>query len=106
MNAVENEVRELIEKELAAANERFPQFRSAHEGYAVLLEEVDEANDEMQQLHGHMEVLWLRIKQNLRMLDNTERIYDSAVYLACEAIQIAAMARKFMDMIMQQRSCK
>ena len=36
MNAVENDVRVLVGKELAAANERFPQFHSAHEGYAVI----------------------------------------------------------------------
>lgn len=32
MNAIENQVRELVAVELAAANERFPQFHSAHEG--------------------------------------------------------------------------
>ena len=32
MNAVENDGRALVDKELAAANERFPQFHSAHEG--------------------------------------------------------------------------
>ena len=42
MNAIENDVRALVDKELDAANERFPQFHSAHEGYAVILEEVEE----------------------------------------------------------------
>lgn len=32
MNAIENQVRELVAVELSAANERFPQFHSAHEG--------------------------------------------------------------------------
>ena len=42
MNAVENQVRELVKVELAAANEKFPPFHSAHEGWAVLKEEVEE----------------------------------------------------------------
>lgn len=42
MNVIENDVRALVDKELTAANERFPQFHSAHEGYAVILEEVEE----------------------------------------------------------------
>ena len=41
MNVIENDVRALVDKELTAANERFPQFRSQHEGYAVILEEFD-----------------------------------------------------------------
>lgn len=32
MNVIENDVRALVDKELTAANERFPQFHSAHEG--------------------------------------------------------------------------
>lgn len=42
MNTVENDVRALVDKELAAANERFPQFHSQHEGWAVIKEEVEE----------------------------------------------------------------
>ena len=36
MNAVLANVRQLVDVELAAANERFPQFHSQHEGWAVL----------------------------------------------------------------------
>jgi hypothetical protein len=33
MNAVSEDVEKLVEKELEAANERFPQFHSPHEGW-------------------------------------------------------------------------
>lgn len=59
MNAVSEDVEKLVEKELEAANERFPQFHSPHEGWAVMQEEA----------------------------------------AACEAIQVAAMARKYLDMM-------
>ena len=41
MNAVLANVRQLVDVELAAANERFPQFHSQHEGWAVLKEEAE-----------------------------------------------------------------
>jgi len=36
-----------IEDEYARARKKFPDFNSAHEGYAVILEELDEAWDEI-----------------------------------------------------------
>lgn len=42
MNAIENDIRVLVGKELAEANERFPQFHSQHEGHSVIREELEE----------------------------------------------------------------
>ena len=61
-----------IKDELARARLKFPNFNSAHEGYAVLLEEVDE--------------LWAEIKANGDQTDMRD-----------EAIQIAAMAVRFIE---------
>ena len=36
-----------IKKELDSANNKFPQFKSTHEAYAVILEELDEFWDEV-----------------------------------------------------------
>lgn len=41
------EVTEAIENELSEANKAFPGFNSTHEGYAVILEEAQETEDEM-----------------------------------------------------------
>jgi hypothetical protein len=60
-------------REVASAKESWPPFNSAHEGFAVLLEEVDE-------LKAHV---WTNQKR--RDLD--------AMY--AEAIQVAAMAIRF-----------
>lgn len=57
MDAVRKDVRRLANKELEAANKRFPQFASPHEGQNV--------------------------------------VREAAVNLAVEAIQVAAMAKKF-----------
>jgi hypothetical protein len=65
---------QLVEKECVRAGARYPKFNSAHEGYAVLLEEVDE--------------LWLEVKKSLKNRD--------AEAMRAETIQVAAMALRFL----------
>jgi hypothetical protein len=60
-------------EELCRAMEKFPHFNSAHEGYAVLAEEVDE--------------LWDEVKKNSKT--------RSKDLMRAEAIQVAAMAMRF-----------
>ena len=70
MNSVEMILAE-VKAELHSAEEKFGPFASLHEGYAVLLEEVDE--------------LWAEIKSK----------ESSVPALRKEATQIAAMAVRF-----------
>ena len=62
-----------VTKEYEAAS-KFPLFNSAHEGYAVLAEEVDE--------------LWDEVKKNQKIRSEEK--------LRAEAKQVAAMALKLM----------
>ena len=102
MNAVENDIRVLVGKELAAANERFPQFHSAHEGYAVIQEEADELKEATDKVIGRMVSLWSRVKYGVKYGNDPERllqmISEDAINAACEAIQVAAMCKKFLEM--------
>lgn len=98
MNAVEKEVCRLVENELAAANEIFPKFHSAHEGFAVIQEEIDEAKDDMQEIELHAKCMWESVKQNVSCDNTATHIKKFAIRAACEAIQVAAMAQKFLDM--------
>lgn len=97
MNAAEPELRKLVGLELEAANRENPPFHSAHEGYAVILEEVEEVRDELDNLNTDVLFLWGAVKANnvIAMDDNACAIENHAVRLAAEAIQVAAMARKF-----------
>lgn len=69
-------IRDMIEQELERAA-KWPGFNSAHEGYAILLEEVDE--------------LWEHVKMNQKKRNLDE--------MRAEAVQVAAMAVKFIQMI-------
>ena len=62
----------LVKEELERANKTFPLFNSKHEGYGILLEEVDE--------------LWDEIK--------SKNATDSDIQAEC--LQVAAMALKLL----------
>ena len=97
MNAVMEKLPALVEEELEAANSMHTVFHSMHEGYAVLLEEVEEAHAEQLEAEFQLLQLWKAIKtDNARAAQNWARdVERSAIRLAAEAIQVAAMARKF-----------
>ena len=69
-----------VEEEVKRARALHGSMHSAHEGYAVLLEEIDE--------------LWAEIKQNPKKLsfDGQERLKRK---IRTEAVQVAAMAVRF-----------
>jgi len=62
-----------LEKELKVAMDKFPSFRSPHEGFAIILEELDE--------------LWEEVKQ--------QHDVRSTISMRYEATQVAAMALRF-----------
>ena len=73
------------------------QYASLHEGYAVLLEEVEEAESELERVKEEMSELWTCIKQN----DNKgasealRRIQTHAYFMLTEATQVNAVTQKF-----------
>lgn len=99
MNAVENQVRELVGVELASENKQFPQFHSPHEGWAVMLEECKELEDECHKISNEMEEMLSSIRMNDNCdIECAQVILRHTVFAACEAIQVAAMAQKYLDM--------
>lgn len=97
MNAVKDMIPELVEKELAAANEQYSPFASMHEGYAVLLEEVEEAKEALDMVDFHLGQMWRFIRADAAHLAKAtaKALNDQAIQLVAEAIQVVAMARKF-----------
>lgn len=96
-DVVKREIFNLIEKELAAANEKFPLFASNHEAFAVLLEEVEEAKEEALNLEIITNNIWIGTKEGHSaeaLHEQYTEAYRTALNLAVEAVQCAAMARK------------
>lgn len=100
MNAVEEDVKRLVEKELESANKHFPPFRSPHEGWAVIREEAEELRQETDDVEEALNILWERVRYNMQPHPRfATKIKERAISAACEAIQVAAMARKYLDML-------
>lgn len=94
------EVTEAIENELSEANKAFPGFNSTHEGYAVILEEAQETEDEMRKTGMNLNALWQATRMNQtpkQIREIAEAIRESARDMAAEAIQTAAMAEKLIQ---------
>ena len=85
--------------ELNAANLKNPSFRSMHEGYAVILEEMNEVDDALTWVKYYFADVWKHIKEDRPgMVQNYARkLEKQAVHLAAEVIQVAAMARKLQN---------
>ena len=99
MSEIKSEVENLVQKELESANQKFPVFHSDYEGAAVIFEETEEAESEMRGVNRHFASAWYSVKNNERIkaYSYINKLKNSAVNLACGAIQIAAMAQKFID---------
>lgn len=98
MNAIKSYVEKLVQKELKSENQRFPMFRSDHEGAAVIFEEIEECKQEIENLEIQFEALWSHVKADNKMsVITSARLKLTAANLACEAIQVAAMAQKFIN---------
>lgn len=96
MNVVYEEVKKLVYKELTAATERFGLHHSWYEKYAVMLDEFEELENEVRCAKDCLSSVWFGVKNHLE--DYAEeyipKLYDRAVKSACEAIQVASMAKK------------
>jgi len=89
----------LTAEELARSYEKFPKFNSPHEGWAVMLEESNEHTEDCGEIDGLMMAFWEHVKSNDCEAQNKTALLvkESAIHAAAEAIQVAAMAQKYID---------
>jgi len=99
MEKLKAQVEKLSDKKLKRANKKFPLFTSHHEGYAVIKEELEEAELELEAMKISLDHVWSCIKENdkLRALGNIDDLKFYAINLAAEAIQVSAMCQKFIN---------
>lgn len=97
MKKLKKRIEEDISFELSEANKNYPLFASMHEGLAIIGEEVAEVRREMRQVDtwfgNLMEDVYTDEKESAE--EDIEDIIRFATNLACEAVQVAAMGRKW-----------
>ena len=100
-------VEALAIEELANSYKKFPKFVSSHEGYAVLLEEVQEHQEDTKSINVSKDRLWSSTRCNNQQAQilAARDLKDYAIHAAAEAIQVAAMAQKYIDSLGGEPSC-
>lgn len=77
----ENLVEQLIQTEYKNACEQFGEkYNSLHEGYAVLLEEVEEVKIEVEKLSANLDILWRKIKSNDKDIEYLSHFMGNKVF--------------------------
>lgn len=90
----------LVQHELEKANAKFPQFASDMEGWAVLKEEIEEADEELVNIKRWHDQIWIAIRGNRKLHSDYIRLIGTlAQRLMVEAAQVAAMAAKYEAML-------
>ena len=90
--AILHELRNIVKKYGAT-------YHSEHEGFAVLMEECQEAAESDKDMQEHLEKLWKSIRENQLSKFELSQIYNFAIALAEEAVQVAAVCERFMETI-------
>ncbi|MFN3753338.1 hypothetical protein [Flavobacterium sp.] len=95
---MDEHIQDLIVFELERAREKFPKItNSPHEGFAVLKEEIDELDEEMDLLRVYNDVLWKCVRNDdlTRQKETLAEMRIVAVRMLKEAIQVGAMIDKY-----------
>lgn len=97
----ESLIDESIYAEYTNAKEKWgDKYASMHEGFAVLLEEIEECRREQKGMRYNNKVLFNLIMtgKNDQAMNNTiAHIITNARHLALEACQVAAVCKKMLD---------
>ena len=93
----EQKINEVLALELVNACKRYgADFNSNHEAYAVLLEEVEELEKELDYIKNHLAMIWdyVKVDDEQGIKSNARIISLDVVNLMAEAAQVAAVCRK------------
>ena len=94
------QIDEAVKDELKAAKEVYPANNSRHESYAILLEEFDELQSEIEQLGYTLSLVWGKTKDNSpkdRMIQVLCEAGVTSRRMIAEAVQTSAMIDKFIE---------
>ncbi len=89
-----NTLKTLVDCEVTRSIEKHGSLKSRHEAYAVILEEFQEALDDMETVDDAISCFWACVKKDEKSTGEIEAIGAAALHAAMELIQVAAMARK------------
>lgn len=105
----ENKVFDLVNAQLEFAREQYGEkFHSLHEGWAVMLEEVEECEEVFLMIFKSLKEIWSAIKEDdfVRVNDLLEDIRIECNNGIVELSQVSAVVQKMMDTMEQPSMAK
>lgn len=78
-------------------------YASEHEAYAVLKEEVEEAEECLILLKAKLSTIWQHVRIDYNNPDDVCQAKQSAEELAQEAVQCAAVCERFLETIKKEK---
>lgn len=100
MKKLKEQVTKLVDFEIEMANkEHGDRFNSAHEAYAVMKEEYEEAKEALEDAGISLNrSFWISCRRDgINCARYAKFLESEAINAACECIQVAAMAQKFIN---------
>jgi len=100
-------VQDIEREEYDRASEKFGAVNNSdHESFAVLFEEMQESLDEVKNTDANIQQFWQMVKSKDSGDQDKQSVLtaieNSAIFAACEFIQVAAMAYKANKTIQQR----
>lgn len=107
MESLIKSVHTIMEEEYRRAAQKFGFVNNSdHESFAVIFEELQEALDEVKNTDEVIERFWQMVKSreatDQDKQDVLTAVENSAIFAACEFIQVAAMAYKAKQTIQER----
>lgn len=90
-----NWIDRLVSEECTNRIEEKGYFIDQHHGYAVIKEEVEECQEELDKLINKLNWAWKYTRENDSAVDVVKDMRKIAILVASEATQVAAMCEKF-----------
>ncbi len=92
------ELEKLASEEACWAIENWGEYKNLHEAYAVLLEEIEEAGDEMSLVYQAKTKLWQDTKDQVTANAHADAhtVLEASLRAAAELVQVAAVAKKIL----------
>lgn len=97
MSTIRLDIKKLAQEEFKSENLKPLMFCSDYEGAAVIIEKIERLKSAFSNVEFYFDGLWHGVKNNESTESSCRSITEAAIDAACEAIQVAAMAQKFID---------
>lgn len=107
VESMKEKIRAMVDMELYEAqrvNGRY--FNSNHEAYAVILEEMQEAQAELDFVKVFVDEIWENVMLDKNIRFQAEKARQSALFLIYEVIQLTAMIQKAIDSEEERRTVR